>query len=234
MMIFSNFLKRKFGIISTVSLAVLSALLLSPDVRAMDVSDMDEAQVQPLKAKANEGDMKAQYTLGEIYREQANVKPWNRKRSEYCNNKAMRFYKMAADQDCVDKDCADAQYQVSVLYTSLDLDSLGFLKRKENSDYCKKAADQGHMQAQYRLGQMYRLGYGVREDKSKAFEYYRLSADQGNAEAQFQAGFCYESGRGVGESKEIAISYYQLAAQQGHEAALNAAQDVREKLQRSM
>lgn len=46
-------------------------------------------------------------------------------------------------------------------------------------------AEQGNVEAQLRLGLMYRNGLGVRSDSAKAMKWLRLAADQDNAEAQF-------------------------------------------------
>ena len=55
----------------------------------------------------------------------------------------------------------------------------------------KKAADQGDAEAQYNLGDAYRLGAGVPEDYEQAVYWYRKAADQGDAEAQFILGVMY-------------------------------------------
>ena len=43
----------------------------------------------------------------------------------------------------------------------------------------RKAADQGHAQAQSNLGVMYVKGEGVPENDAEAFKWYRKAADQG-------------------------------------------------------
>ena len=48
----------------------------------------------------------------------------------------------------------------------------------------RKAAEHGHAQAQFRIGQCYEKGEGVQQDYSKAAEWYRRAARQGNAEAR--------------------------------------------------
>jgi len=42
----------------------------------------------------------------------------------------------------------------------------------------RKAADQGHVNAQYNLGTMYENGWGVPENWSEAMRWYRSAADQ--------------------------------------------------------
>jgi uncharacterized protein len=58
-------------------------------------------------------------------------------------------------------------------------------------------ADQGNVDAQVRLGIMYRNGRGVPVDYVKAVKWYRLAADQDNAKAQFDLGELYADGQGV-------------------------------------
>jgi Sel1 repeat-containing protein len=43
----------------------------------------------------------------------------------------------------------------------------------------RKAAEQGHAEAQYRLGSCYREGFGVQQDDAEATKWYRKAAEQG-------------------------------------------------------
>ena len=47
----------------------------------------------------------------------------------------------------------------------------------------KPLAEQGDASAQYNLGDMYRIGYGVPQDDKTAVKWYTLAAEQGNANA---------------------------------------------------
>ena len=42
----------------------------------------------------------------------------------------------------------------------------------------KPLAEEGHVEAQYNLGQMYRNGWGVPQDYKEAVRWYRLAAEQ--------------------------------------------------------
>ena len=86
----------------------------------------------------------------------------------------------------------------------------------------RKAADQGHIEAQLALGQCYRSGFGVEKDENEAIRWFsnaveqcRQAADQGNAEAQLFLGKCYMEGWGVKEDKKEAVRWYRKAADQG-------------------
>ena len=50
--------------------------------------------------------------------------------------------------------------------------------------YCQPAAEQGDPEAQYYLGLMYEMGFGLKQDYFKAFELYQKAAEQGIAKAQ--------------------------------------------------
>ena len=73
--------------------------------------------------------------------------------------------------------------------------------------YYQLAADQGHAEAQCRLGFFYERSIG---DIRTAFKYYQLAADQGHLKAQYRLGFMYERSN----SYQEAFKYYQLAADQ--------------------
>ena len=68
-----------------------------------------------------------------------------------------------------------------------DVNSLSF-------EEVKKLAEMGRADAQNRLGDMYRKGEGVRQDKAEAVTWYRKAAEQGNAPAQYNLGYMYEHG----------------------------------------
>lgn len=66
----------------------------------------------------------------------------------------------------------------------------------KRGDY-RKAAEQGHAEAQFRLGAMYFSGDGVPQDDAGALKWYRMAAEQGHAEAQADLTYMYENGLGV-------------------------------------
>jgi uncharacterized protein len=78
------------------------------------------------------------------------------------------------------------------------------------------AAEQGHAQAQFNLGNMFEVGPGVARDKAEAIRWYRLAAEQRNADALFNLGAMFEHGEGVPEDAAEAIRWYRLAAEQGY------------------
>ncbi len=76
-------------------------------------------------------------------------------------------------------------------------------------------AEQGLAEAQYNLGLMYVLRYGVEQDYKKAIEWYEKAANQGHAKAQFILGDMYSSGQGVRQDYKKAAEWYEKAATQG-------------------
>jgi TPR repeat protein len=71
-------------------------------------------------------------------------------------------------------------------------------------------AEQGDVDAQFRLGLMYDLG----RDYVEAARLWRLAAAQGYASAQYNLGFMYDHGLGVAQDNVEAARWYRLAAKQ--------------------
>ena len=83
----------------------------------------------------------------------------------------------------------------------------------------RQAAEQGDVNAQYSLGQIYRKGEGVSRDYAKAVKWYRKAAEQGYADAQFKLGVMYHNGKGVPQDDAEAVKWYRKAAEQGNSYA---------------
>lgn len=94
----------------------------------------------------------------------------------------------------------------------------------------QKAADQGHVDAQYNLGMLYKLGLGVQEDPKQAFAWLQKAAAQGNDIAQYHLGLMYAEGAGVKRSLPHASAWLALAAAQGNEKAQKSRAEVDAKL----
>ena len=80
-------------------------------------------------------------------------------------------------------------------------------------------ADAGDVEAQYYLGIMYALGYGVAQDAATAAKWYRKAADTGLPKAQFRLARLYDLGQGVDEDSAQAMGWYRKAADQGYARA---------------
>mgnify|MGYP002136838370 FL=1 len=92
---------------------------------------------------------------------------------------------------------------------------------KEAVAWYRKAAEQGHANAQNNLGVMYANGQGVSQNDKEAVTWYRKAAEQGNANAQKNLGVRYEDGRGTAQNYKEAVAWYRKAAEQANADAQN-------------
>lgn len=67
---------------------------------------------------------------------------------------------------------------------------------------------------QYRIGKMFALGYGTKQDYTKAFAWFEKSTATGNKFAQYSLGSSYFYGNGTEQNYEKAFEYYKLSADQ--------------------
>jgi len=67
----------------------------------------------------------------------------------------------------------------------------------EGVKWFRRAAEQGHADAQYKLGFAYHVGSGVKENKAEAVTWYRQAAKQGSFPAQYQLIELYRNSIGV-------------------------------------
>jgi hypothetical protein len=77
-------------------------------------------------------------------------------------------------------------------------------------------AKAGDAKSQYKLGNVYYLGDGVRRDYSQAEFWYRKAAEQGDPDSQFMLGGLYHFGQGVPQDSAQAFAWVKKAADQGH------------------
>lgn len=91
----------------------------------------------------------------------------------------------------------------------------------EAFDECRRAADQGDLDAQFQLGLMYGLGLGVSQSYTQALKWYRWAAQKGSPKAQVNLGYLYGTGRGVPQDYVEAYAWYSIAASSGDETARN-------------
>jgi len=84
----------------------------------------------------------------------------------------------------------------------------------------RKAAEQGHIAAQYELARLYIKGDGVPQSNTRAAQWLRLAAGLGRHQgAQFLLGELFFHGRGVGQHYGVAMNWYRKAAARGHPIA---------------
>lgn len=80
----------------------------------------------------------------------------------------------------------------------------------------KRAAEQGHAEAQLYLGLLYKEGKGLPKNDNKSANSFRKAAEQGSAEAQFNLGLMYYMGRDLPQDYAESVKWYRLAAKQGN------------------
>jgi TPR repeat protein len=119
---------------------------------------------------------------------------------------ALREYLPLAQQGDV-----NAQFIVGYIYCQGAKPQYG-----EALKWFKLAADKGHPNAQFNLGQMYRLGQGMAKNQTEAVRWYRAAANQGFADAQLRLGIAYEEGDGVARNLTEAARLYRLSITNPH------------------
>ena len=78
----------------------------------------------------------------------------------------------------------------------------------EGIKWYRKAAEQGHAQAQYNLGVLCERGEGVEKNLSEAFKCYLKAAKQGYAPSQFSLGLSYFDAKGVSQDRAEAVKWW--------------------------
>ena len=75
----------------------------------------------------------------------------------------------------------------------------------------RSLAKQGHANAQFWLGAMYRKGDGVTKDDKEAARLYRIAAKQGHVWAQWNLARMYRDGQGVVKDLVMAYVWFKVA-----------------------
>src|SRR5262245_61259218 len=104
----------------------------------------------------------------------------------------------------------DAQLAVAQAYDNgIDTD----VNKVEAAKWYKKAADEGNVEAMYRLARIVSAGaQGVKKSPELAAKLYESAARQGHVEAQNWLGYSYQRGLGVQQSDANAVEWYKKAA----------------------
>ncbi|MCZ6482852.1 MAG: peptidoglycan-binding protein, partial [Alphaproteobacteria bacterium] len=174
---------------------------------------------------AENGDADAQKAIGDLYLKGF----WGKKNSA----KAATWYRKAAEQGHAGakeallrlgakRQGGPRQAAPSDAPTEYQKGQAAYKRRDyaEAARRYRKAAEQGHVSAQFRLGIMYAKGRGVRRDYAEALKWYRKAAERGHSNAQLSVGARYERGQGVTRDYAKAVMWYRRAAKQGYPWAL--------------
>ena len=79
------------------------------------------------------------------------------------------------------------------------------------------AADAGHLDAMFRLGELYHDGLGVPKSDYTATKWWLLAAEAGHCDAQFELGKLYYIGEGVPKDPSEAAKWFCQAAKSYYE-----------------
>ena len=83
----------------------------------------------------------------------------------------------------------------------------------------RRAAEQGHGEAQNLLGECLREGEGAQKSLREAVHWFRQAASQNVSDAQVSLGYAFFYGEGVRRNRSEALRWYQAAAAQGNASA---------------
>jgi TPR repeat protein len=124
----------------------------------------ENSNTAALQTAAEKGDARAQFKLGEMYRNGDGVM------RDYVV--ADKWYQKAADQGY-----AAAQNRIGGMYENgrggVTIDYAAAMK------WYRKSADQGDARAQFNIGWMYERGHGVKQDWEEAYFWYLLADKSG-------------------------------------------------------
>ena len=184
------------------------------------------------------GDAHAQFTLGLMYANGKGVPEdgkealaWYRRAAEQGHAAAqftlghMYFLGVGAPRNTAEIAAAWrgwlASDQLPLWFTDSGYAEEGSVPRNvvRAAEWFRKAADRGHMEAQFVLGVMLVIGRDVPKDLVQAAGWFRKAADQGDAEAQFVLGVMHANGACAPKDAVQAAAWFHKAADQGHASA---------------
>jgi hypothetical protein len=194
-----NSFKRPMHLGKSVTLFATGLLAICASLSAKTPTE----EIRELSLKAERGDAKAQYKLGEAYTK-GEVVP-----KDYA--KAANWFRKAAEQGL-----PEAQFILGIIYAN---GSKVPNRDAEAAKWFRKAAEQGLREAQFNLAIMYRKGEGVPKDYAEAVEWFRKAAQQGLPRAQYFLGAAHALGEGVPRNYVEAYAYWNVAGSKGNETA---------------
>jgi TPR repeat protein len=159
-----------FRVFSAGLIELLCLVLIAPGSFGQKNAAPGTTQLSSLIEKAERGDSKAQFELGDRYERGISVKQ-NIKRAFEC-------YQKAADEGL-----PQAQFRLGSSYEYGFNGQSGFKPNAaEAIRWYRKAADQNYVQAEIKLGNIY--AYGIsgsldRKDAAEALRWFQKAADQG-------------------------------------------------------
>jgi len=156
-----------------------------------------ETAIKYITMAAQKGYSPSQYLLGTLYQtgQQGVTKD---------PAAALKWFKLAADQghkiakqelaalssESEDSSSTDAQAAFDTGYRFLKGRDGVSRDYRQAVEWFSKAAELGHAEAQYNLGELYNKGRGVKKNKKIAQKWYKAAAEQGHVKAKYRARNC--------------------------------------------
>ena len=194
-------------------------------------NDKPEEAYNILKKLAEQGDAKAQNSLGNGYQhgfwgdiDLKQAKYWYQKAADQNYAKGIHNLGMLEFLQGKYKQAFPFFEKGASLNNAASINLLGtyysegivFQKDyKIALEYFSKAADQNNRDAEFNIGQAYYYGHGVKQDYNKAFAWYVKSANQDYSLAQIQLAEMYFSGKAVPKNVQKAIEIIKPLAELG-------------------
>lgn len=211
--------------IAAITASPLFAQSLETGIDAFEAEDYETATLN-LSPIAEQGDMVAQYYLGELFALGHGANSENASNNyDHGITESERWIRLSAEQGY-----PYAQYRLGTMYADSVPLTEGFLLEQNPAEATRlfdlaakqltALAEQGDAQAQFTVGYMYSSGRGLPLNVEQTTYWYTASAEQGYAKAQHMLGKLYETGEGVSPDIETAASWYLKAAEQEYFMAM--------------
>lgn len=165
-----------------------------------------DGDAESIQARAEQGDIGAEYKLGNMYGAGSGVP------KDYVL--ALRWYRAAAE-----KGDSKSEYGVGYLYDAGKGVPQDF---SEALRWYQRAADQNNPRAQCAIAAMFYDGRGVKRDWTEAAHWYRRSAENGFSRAQYDLGYMYYYGQGLTQDRVEATRWFREALEQNDDKARQA------------
>ncbi len=159
------------------------------------------AKEPPAQEQISESEAKFQYQMGKMHRYRD-------------GKKEFESYLIAAEYGLADAQCAlgDVYMHNNLLLGCKQVAP----NYKLGVHWYEKAANQGHIQAQYKLGCIYEFGIGTYMNKLKAVEFYRIAAKKIILLPSIDWGIFILVRFGVPRNEEESRKWYIKSAKQGY------------------
>jgi len=183
--------------------------------KAVGVGYDESEAIKWYRRSAEGGYAPAQFVLGYFHQGHG--------RLDYDHDEVLKWYGKASDQGY-----AKAQFNLGCYYDHGQGESgklvsggptvwtkFGIPRNPvEALKWYRKAAENGHAQAQYLMGKSYHSGKDVPEDHAQSVKWWRKAAEQGNPASQFNLGVMYFHGHGTDKNFVESAKWFRECATQ--------------------